>query len=260
MCITKLLRFITPYIHKWPLSHSDGDHHESIYVSINSCHASNVIYQGRSSSPDDDECTNSWSSTNKTISCSSSSSSWCVIAYWELRNRVGRLFEVETQDINVFSYSPQCDGLCLSDIARHKSASTSGSRSSERDPLTSSSQSDSVIRTREKIGFGVTISREGSEVWVHNQSQHAVFLNSSTLDPPNTKQLTVFRLDPGQRIKAFDYDIANKYKHIYKFEPPDGPVDFNSIRISFIKGWGNGYSRQCITSCPCWIEVLLKPR
>jgi len=117
-----------------------------------------------------------------------------------------------------------------------------------------------VIKTREKIGFGVTISREGSQVWVHNRSKHAIFLNSSTLDPANTKQLTVFKLEPGQRMCAYDYEIAQRNKNIHIFEAPDGPVDLNCIRISFIKGWGPGYSRQCITSCPCWIEVLLKPR
>lgn len=36
-----------------------------------------------------------------------------------------------------------------------------------------------------------------------------------------------------------------------------GPVDFYSVRISFCKGWGIGYSRLEVISCPCWLEVLL---
>lgn len=38
-----------------------------------------------------------------------------------------------------------------------------------------------------------------------------------------------------------------------------GPVDIYSLRISFAKGWGPSYSRQEVTSCPCWLEVMLSP-
>lgn len=38
-----------------------------------------------------------------------------------------------------------------------------------------------------------------------------------------------------------------------------GPVDVHSVRISFVKGWGQTYKRQDIKSCPCWLEVILNP-
>ena len=38
-----------------------------------------------------------------------------------------------------------------------------------------------------------------------------------------------------------------------------GPVDVHSVRVSFVKGWGQSYKRQDIKTCPCWLEVILNP-
>jgi len=166
---------------------------------------------------------------------------WCTLAYWELRNRVGRLFPVYTNGINVFAHLPQGEGLWL-------------------DPLFSVSNSnnqESVLRTRDKIGFGLSISRDEDGVGVYNRSNYAIFVDSPTLDPPNTRNLTVFKVLPGFSIRVFDYELARSYRRLRNSEPPDGPIDPNAFRISFAKGWGPDYSRQFITSCECWLEVLL---
>ncbi|CAG2163608.1 unnamed protein product [Oppiella nova] len=166
---------------------------------------------------------------------------WCTLAYWELRHRVGRQFPVFGDSINVFAHWPQGEGLWL-----------------EQWFSTSISNRDkSVRRTREKIGVGVTISREEDGVWVYNRSNDPIFVNSPTLDPPNTRNLTVYKVFPGFSIKVFDFEIAQNYRRLHAIEPPDGPMDHNAFRISFAKGWGPDYSRQFITSCPCWLEVLL---
>ena len=154
---------------------------------------------------------------------------------------MGRLFPVYSDGINVFAHLPQAEGLWL-------------------EPWFSSSLSNkdgSVRRTREKIGFGVTISREEDGVWVYNRSNHAVFVNSPTLDAPNTRNLTVYKVLPGFSIKVFDFEIAQNYRRLRTVEPSEGPMDANAFRISFAKGWGPDYSRQYVTSCPCWLEVLL---
>lgn len=167
---------------------------------------------------------------------------WCKIAYWEMSSIVGRLFPVNQQSVNVFADLPHGDGLCLGTLAQ-------SSRSDHK----------SVLQTRKKIGFGITLSKEGNEVWVYNRSEYPIFVNSPTLDPPNTISLTVYKVQPGFSIKIFDYEVADYNKRMH--DPSlfvDGPVDSHAVRISFAKGWGpsNYYSRRFITSCPCWLEVI----
>lgn len=36
----------------------------------------------------------------------------------------------------------------------------------------------------------------------------------------------------------------------------DGPRCYDSVHVSFGKGWGVGYSRKSVTYCPCWLEIL----
>ncbi|CAG9818030.1 unnamed protein product [Phaedon cochleariae] len=165
------------------------------------------------------------------------SSEWCKLAYWELSERVGPLFPVEPPAVNVFGDVPHPDGLNLETLAQHSF----------------SPPESSVQKTRCKIGLGVTLSREGDRIWVYNRSDHPVFVNSPTLhDCP-----TPTRLPPDHCLCVFDRLEAcrlNSHAHTQA-----GPVDPNSLRISFAKGWGPNYSRREITSCPCWLEILLAP-
>ncbi|XP_022083936.1 mothers against decapentaplegic homolog 6-like [Acanthaster planci] len=169
---------------------------------------------------------------------------WCHIAYWEHRSRVGRMYTVFLDSVNIFYELPHGDGFCLRSLHREE-------------------RSESVIRTRRKVGCGLTLSREVDGVWMYNRSNFALFVNSPTLDAlPPSRTLTVHKLLPGFSIKIFDFAKSQMLEHARREpEPPDGPVDPHSIRISFIKGWGPRYSRQFITSCPCWLEVILtRPR
>lgn len=61
---------------------------------------------------------------------------------------------------------------------------------------------------------------------------------------------------PSAKWTDADADATSAFSEVYS----DGPFDPNALRISFAKGWGPKYSRQFITSCPCWVEVLLAPR
>lgn len=132
--------------------------------------------------------------------------------------------------------------------------------------------------------------QEPDGVWMYNRSENPVFVNSPTLDPPGTgpagapRTLLVYKIPPDHAIRVFDHERSllyqqcggslklsaseslttlspkmNKEESSCSDSYTDGPLDPNALRISFAKGWGPKYSRQFITSCPCWIEVLLAP-
>lgn len=63
---------------------------------------------------------------------------WCKLAYWELQERVGPLFPVEHQHVNVFgNVSYGLDGLCLTTLGPQNQKESEASR-----------------KTRAKIGLG----------------------------------------------------------------------------------------------------------
>ncbi len=124
--------------------------------------------------------------------------------------------------------------------------------------LQQDTKNETIKRTRDKIGLGVTLSKEPDGVWMYNRSNSPAFVNSPTLDIPNSRTLVVRKVPPGYSIKIFDYDRSVLLERTRELPGEvDGPYDPKSVRISFAKGWGPCYSRQFILSCPCWIEVLL---
>ncbi|CAG5957949.1 unnamed protein product [Menidia menidia] len=165
-------------------------------------------------------------------------SHWCNVAYWEHRTRVGRLYTVYEHSVSIFYDLPQGTGFCLGQLNLDHRSST-------------------VQRTRGKIGYGILLSKEPDGVWAYNRSEHPIFVNSPTLDVPNSRTLVVRKVMPGYSIKVFDYERSCLLRHTTEADFLDGPYDPNSVRISFAKGWGPCYSRQFITSCPCWLEILL---
>lgn len=111
------------------------------------------------------------------------------------------------------------------------------------------------------------LSQEADGVWAYNRSESPIFVNSPTLDDPESRTLLVYRVPPGFCLNIFDhtkilqlpYGSGTSRTSNQTSGFASGPVDINSVRISFAKGWGPKYSRQEVTSCPCWLEVLLAP-
>ncbi|MBV95854.1 Mothers against decapentaplegic 6, partial [Eschrichtius robustus] len=145
-------------------------------------------------------------------------SHWCSVAYWEHRTRVGRLYAVYDQAVSIFYDLPQGSGFCLGQLNLEQ-------------------RSESVRRTRSKIGFGILLSKEPDGVWAYNRGEHPIFVNSPTLDAPGGRALVVRKVPPGYSIKVFDFERSGLLQHGPEPDAADGPYDPNSVRISFAKGW-----------------------
>nr|XP_046208097.1 mothers against decapentaplegic homolog 6b [Oncorhynchus gorbuscha] len=179
------------------------------------------------------------------------SNQWCHMAYWEHRERVGRLYPVYHTSVSVFYDLPQGTGFCLGQLSLHDN---------HQPCSTDHPGFRTVQRTRAKIGYGILLSKEPDGVWAYNRSQHPIFVNSPTLDVPGSRSLVVRKVMSGYSIRVFDWErfsMLRSLQHADPIELLEGPYDPNSVRISFAKGWGPCYSRQFITSCPCWLEILL---
>jgi len=164
--------------------------------------------------------------------------SWCTVAYWELRQRVGPLYIVRQPHVDVFSELVLGSGLCLSQLHSTAAHVEAG-----------------VLRARRKIGAGLVLSRESDGVWVYNRSQYPIFVARPLPSSPSSTS-TVDRLSPGFCLRVID--IEDDY-----WPPPccpvDGPGGPHSVQVSFGKGFGTErYSRRTVHSCPCWIEVVFR--
>lgn len=145
--------------------------------------------------------------------------------------------------ISIFGEVSMGDGLSLATLA-----------------TSNDTKIESVIRTRRKIGLGVMLFKEDDKVWIYNRSNIPVFITSPTMDMPNTRTLTVFKILPGHSVNVFDYNLSQLYQGIHNPELFNGPVYRNFVRISFAKGWGPKYSRRFVSCCPCSVEILLNPQ
>lgn len=165
-----------------------------------------------------------------------------MVAYWEEKTRVGRLYSVQEASLDIFYDLPQGTGFCLGQLC-------------------SENRSQLVQMVRAKIGFGIQLSREpDGGVWVYNRSGYPIFIKSATLDNPDTRTLLVHKVFPGFSIKAFDYHKAGGLRRPNDHEFTQQPRTGFTVQISFVKGWGQCYTRQFISSCPCWLEVIFNTR
>jgi len=169
---------------------------------------------------------------------------WCTVSYYELNKHVGESFHASQPYINV-------DGGC----------DPSSSNRFCLGALANVNRSGESEQCRKLIGRGLRLYYMGGEVYVECLSDNAIFVQSASCNAMNGwHPATVAKLLPRCNLKVFSHSefaklltrtVPEGYNAVYQLTKQC------SMRISFVKGWGNEYRRQTVTSTPCWIEVRL---
>uniref|UniRef100_F1KYS3 Mothers against decapentaplegic 2 n=2 Tax=Ascaris suum TaxID=6253 RepID=F1KYS3_ASCSU len=169
---------------------------------------------------------------------------WCHAYYYELNQRVGEPFKGGRSHVIVdgFCAPSEAERFCLGALANVN-----------RNP--------GVINARRQIGRGVRIFRRDEDVYAECLSEAPIFVQSpihalQSHDHP----ATVYRLPPGHTMQIFDnksFEALLEQTASQGFHAVYSLQRMCHMRISFVKGWGEQYKRQTITSTPCWVEIHL---
>uniref|UniRef100_A0A7E4V1D6 Mothers against decapentaplegic homolog n=1 Tax=Panagrellus redivivus TaxID=6233 RepID=A0A7E4V1D6_PANRE len=168
---------------------------------------------------------------------------WCTISYYELNSRIGEPFKVSGSEVTVDGFTDPNTGsnrICLGLLSNVN-----------RNHLTE--------KTRCHIGRGVKFVCDENAVTVTNLSQTNFFVQSSNANIRDKRlRATVCRVVSDEKMVVFDFNYFNKMLEIAKdYESAYELHKMCFIRMSFVKGWGQHYNRQEVTSTPCWIEMQL---
>ena len=205
---------------------------------------------------------------------------WCTIYYYELNERVGEVFKSEWRPEQQENAQLIIDGgVCASSENTRFCLGVIGNIN--RNPV--------VTKVSRSIGKGLRLYQRDDNVFLECLSDSALFVQCPLFARKNTDELaTVYKLKSGDgtassqgkstRARSFSLPNPNAKLAAVIAEPIclfDMKVfedllkearahGYNALymlqvyclcRISFVKGWGQQYRRQTITSCPMWIEV-----
>ncbi|XP_034940786.1 protein mothers against dpp-like isoform X2 [Chelonus insularis] len=170
---------------------------------------------------------------------------WGSIAYYELNNRVGEIFQCDPISIIVDGFTNphgNSERFCLGKLSNVKRSIT-------------------IENTRRHIGKGLGLHYYNGELIAECLSEAAIFSQSRNCNYFNNfHPTTVCKIQPGCSLKIFstEYfaDLLRQSVH-HGFDAVYELTKMCTIRMSFVKGWGAEYQRQDVTSTPCWIEIHL---
>ena len=169
---------------------------------------------------------------------------WCTVSYYELNQHVGESFHASQPYVNVdgFLDPSSSNRFCLG-------------------VLSNVNRTNESEQCRKLIGRGVRLYHMGGDVYAECLGENPIFVQSQICNIMNGFfPATVCKVLPGCNLKIFSH---HEFANILARTVPEGYnavfqlTKMCSIRISFVKGWGNEYRRQLVTSTPCWIEVRL---
>lgn len=211
--------------------------------------------------------------------------SWCSIYYYEFNQRLGQQFlaPAECRRVTIDGYTAP--------IETNREARFS------LGVIGHINRNQEAELTRANIGPGISldyrqrppIDQSGSNLTdtvycIRNNSEtNSIFIQSPACSlRENWHVATVVKLPPGSELEIFSEiffrdqisrvqmgppNITNQVGHDMEQNQNEqirrklqDHTRLTNIKVSLIKGWGQGYRRSRLTSCPCWIEInLTKP-